>query len=160
LEDWFRAALDWLSLPQFGLSTLFIWSIVSATVVPMGSEPVLFGLVKLNNDLFWPAIAVATVGNTIGGAISYWMGLGTHVAVDKYKGSAVNIKALEWLQKLGPKACFFAFLPAVGDPLCLIAGWLRMNFWQCIAWQAAGKCLRYIVMTSALLWVFPGVFEY
>ncbi len=65
-----QSLLSALALPEFGLSTVFVVSLISATLLPMGSEPVVFGLVKLNPDLFWPAICVATVGNTMGGTIS------------------------------------------------------------------------------------------
>ena len=59
--------LSLLSLPEVSLPALFVISLLSATLLPMGSEPAVFGLVKLNPELFWPAIAVATVGNTLGG---------------------------------------------------------------------------------------------
>jgi membrane protein YqaA with SNARE-associated domain len=61
-----------------------------------------------------------------------------------------------WLRRFGPRACLLSWLPVVGDPLCAVAGWLRLPFWPCVAWMALGKCLRYIVMTAALLWLFPG----
>ena len=73
-----QALLDVLALPQYGLSTLFVVAFVSATLLPMGSEPALFGLVKLNPDLFWMAIAVATAGNTLGGAVTWAMGWGSN----------------------------------------------------------------------------------
>jgi hypothetical protein len=69
---------------QFGLSTVFVVSFISATLLPMGSEPAVFGVVKLNPALFWPAILVATAGNTLGGAVDWWMGYGAHKVVDKY----------------------------------------------------------------------------
>lgn len=159
LPDWLTALMAWLALPQFGLSTVFLISIISATLLPLGSEPAVFGLIKLNPDLFWPAILVATAGNTIGGAIDWWMGYGAHSAIDKYKGQSVHLKALQWLEKLGPKACLLSWLPGVGDPLCAVAGWLRMPFWPCLGYMLVGKFLRYLVMTSLLLWVFPGGFS-
>ena len=70
MEAWFASLLEALALPEYGLSTVFVVSVVSATLLPLGSEPAVFGLVKLNPDLFWPAVLVATVGNTIGGAIT------------------------------------------------------------------------------------------
>lgn len=148
--------LQWLALPQFGLSTVFLVSFISATLLPMGSEPAVFGLVKLNPDLFWPAVLVATVGNTLGGAVSWWMGLGTHQAVDKARGSATELRALAWLQRFGPRACLLSWLPVVGDPLCAVAGWLRMPFWPCLAYMAVGKLARYVTMTGALLYAMPG----
>jgi membrane protein YqaA with SNARE-associated domain len=156
LPSWITALMTWLALPQHGLTSVFIISIVSATLLPLGSEPAVFGLIKLNPDLMWPAILVATAGNTIGGAIDWWMGYGTQRAVAQYKGKTVHLKALSWLEKLGPKACLLSWLPIVGDPLCAVAGWLRLPFWPCVGYMLIGKFLRYVVMTSLLLWVFPG----
>jgi membrane protein YqaA with SNARE-associated domain len=156
--EWLRPILDILALPEYGLSTLFIASFISATLLPVGSEPALFGLLKLNPDLFWPAIFVATAGNTLGGAVDWWMGYGTHQIVDKYRHSRSHVKAIEWLERLGPKACLLAWLPIVGDPLCAVAGWLKLSFWPCVGYMLIGKLLRYIVMTAALLYVFPGKF--
>ena len=156
MQAWIDQLLVLLALPEYGLSTVFVVSFVSATLLPLGSEPVVFGLVKLNPALFWPAVLVATAGNTLGGAVDWWRGYGAHQVVDKYRHSSTHIKALAWLERLGPKACFFAFLPAVGDPLCAVAGWLKLPFWPCVAYMAAGKFVRYVVMTGALVWVFPG----
>ncbi|HQQ69585.1 MAG TPA: DedA family protein, partial [Alicycliphilus sp.] len=82
MQAWMQPLLDLLALPQFGLSTVFVVAFVSATLLPLGSEPAVFGLVKLNPELFWPAILVATLGNTLGGALSWWMGRGAHRAWD------------------------------------------------------------------------------
>ena len=76
MDDWIAPLLAALALPQYGLSTVFVIAFVSATLLPMGSEPAVFGLVKLNPDLFWPAVLVATAGNTLGGALTWWMGYG------------------------------------------------------------------------------------
>jgi membrane protein YqaA with SNARE-associated domain len=46
----------------------------------------------------------------------------------------------------------------VGDPLCAVAGWLRLAFWPCVFYMAIGKFLRYVTATALLLWVFPGQF--
>jgi membrane protein YqaA with SNARE-associated domain len=160
LPGWLIDALNWLALPQFGLSTVFIVSLVSATLLPMGSEPAVFGLIKLNPELYWPTILVATAGNTLGGAIDWGLGYGTHHAVDKYKGRSVHLKALRWLEKLGPKACLLSWLPVVGDPLCAVAGWLRLSFWPCVFYMMIGKFLRYVIMTSVLLWIFPQAVKF
>ena len=148
--------LHTLSLPEYGLSTVFVVSFVSATLLPMGSEPAVFGLVKLNPDLFWPAILVATLGNTLGGMVSWAMGLGALKAVERARHSPTHLKALQWLERFGPKACLLAWLPVVGDPLCAVAGWLRFPALPCAIYMALGKFLRYVTMTAALLWVFPN----
>lgn len=147
--------LAWLALPEFGLSSVLVIAFVSATLLPLGSEPVVFGLVKLNPDLFWPAILVATAGNTLGGMLTWWMGHGAHKAVDRWLHSSTHLRALGWLEKLGPKACLLSWLPGVGDPLCAVAGWLKLPFWPCTLYMAIGKFARYLCMTVALLWFFP-----
>lgn len=157
MDAWLHSLLAALALPEYGLSTVFVVAIVSATLLPMGSEPVVFGLVKLNPGLFWPAILVATAGNTVGGAISWAMGYGAERAYEHVKHrQPAELRALQWLRRFGPKALLLSWLPVVGDPLCAVAGWLRMPFWPCVAYMAIGKFARYLTMTSALLWVFPG----
>ena len=156
MEIWLTHLLTLLALPEYGLSTLFVIAFVSATLLPMGSEPALFGLLKLNPDLFWPAILVATAGNTLGGAVSWWMGLASNQLVEKYRSSSTHIRALGWLQRIGPRACLLSWLPIIGDPLCAVAGWLKLPFWPCLIYMAIGKLARYTTMTAALLWLFPG----
>ncbi len=154
MDSWLEPLLNWLALPQFGLSSVFVVSFLSATLLPMGSEPAVFGLIKLSPHLFWPAIGVATLGNTLGGAVSWWMGLASHKVVERHQHSKHHLRALEWLEQLGPKACLLAWLPVVGDPLCAVAGWLKLPFWPCLGYMALGKLARYLLMTTALIGVF------
>ncbi|MDO5692289.1 MAG: YqaA family protein [Pseudomonadota bacterium] len=155
MDAWLHQLLDLLTLPEYGLSTVFVVSFLAATLLPFGSEPAVFGLIKLSPHLFWPTIGVATVGNTLGGVVTWWMGLGAHQVVDKWRHSPTHLRALDWLRRIGPPACFLSFLPVIGDPLCAVAGWLRMPLAPCTAWMAAGKFTRYVVMTVALLYLWP-----
>ncbi len=164
MEAWIElhlaALLAALALPEFGLSTVFVVALVSATLLPLGSEPAVFGLVKLNPSLFWPAVAVATVGNTLGGVITWWMGYGAERAYEQISHKTApqtsHARALRWLQRFGARGCLLSWLPVVGDPLCAVAGWLKLPFWPCVAYMAIGKLARYITMTASLLWLFPG----
>lgn len=156
MPDWIEHLLTLLSLPQYSLSTVFVVSFISATLLPLGSEPVVFGLVQLDPTMFWPVVLVATLGNTLGGALDWWLGWGASKVADKYGKSAHHIRALTWLEKLGPKACLLAWLPLVGDPLCAVAGWLRLPFWPCLVYMAVGKFARYLLMTAALMGIFAG----
>ena len=156
MKDWMHALLSWLALPEFGLSSVFVISFISATMLPLGSEPAVFGLVKLNLSLFWPAVLVATAGNTLGGAFTWWMGLGAEKVYERVKQKPAEARVLTWLQRFGPKACLLSWLPIVGDPLCGVAGWLRLPFWPCVAYMAIGKFLRYLTMTALGLWMLPG----
>ena len=116
----------------------------------------MFGLVTLNPHLFWPAILVATAGNTLGGALTWAMGLASHQVVDRFQHSRHHLKALDWLERIGPKACLLSWLPVIGDPLCAVAGWLKLPFWPCLVYMTIGKFARYLIMTSALVGLFKG----
>jgi membrane protein YqaA with SNARE-associated domain len=160
MEAWIQTHLSTLmaalALPEVGLSTVFVVSLVSATLLPLGSEPAVFGLVKLNPAMFWPAIGVATLGNTLGGAITWWMGYGAERAYERVTHHSGELRAVAWLRRFGAKACLLSWLPVVGDPLCAVAGWLRLPFWPCLGYMLIGKFLRYLAMTAGLLWLFPG----
>lgn len=157
MDDWLRSLLQALALPEYGLSTVFVVAFVSATLLPLGSEPVLFGFLKLNPQMFWPAVLVATAGNSLGGALSWWMGRGAEAVFERVsQHQPAQARALAWLQRFGPKACLLSWLPVVGDPLCAVAGWLRLPFWPCLLYMTIGKFGRYLVMTAALLWTFSG----
>jgi membrane protein YqaA with SNARE-associated domain len=86
------------------------------------------------------------------------MGYGAERAVERvtHNPGLAHPRALRWLERFGPRACLLSWLPIVGDPLCAVAGWLRLPFWPCVGYMAVGKLARYVVMTAALLWIFPG----
>lgn len=159
MHAWIDSLITLLALPQYGLSTLALVSFLSATLLPIGSEPAVFGLVKINPDLFWPAVLLATAGNTLGGALTWSMGLGTHQLVEKVRHRPSHGHALRWLERLGPRACLLSWLPLVGDPLCAVAGWLRMPFWPCVLYMAIGKFLRYVFYVGGLYWAAPGAWR-
>jgi len=46
-----------------------------------------------------------------------------------------------------------SWLPVVGDPLCAVAGWMRLPFWPCVFYMALGKLARYTLLTAGLLWL-------
>ena len=159
MEAWLESLMALLALPKFGLSTVFIVAFISATLLPLGSEPAVFGLVKLNPDMFWPAVLVATAGNTLGGAVTWWMGYGAEAAYERMSHrKPPNARALRWLGRWGTKGCLLSWLPVVGDPLCAVAGWLKLPFWPCVFYMAIGKFARYVTMTAAMLWFWPGQF--
>ena len=161
MTPWFdallAALLSALALPRYSLATVFVVALLSGTILPLGSEPAVFGLIKLNPALYWPVIAAATAGGTIGGGISWLMGYGALQAFQRVTHHPPRAhRALTWLQHFGPPACLLSWLPGVGDPLCSVAGWLRLPLWPCLAYMAIGKFGRYVVFTAVLLWLFPG----
>jgi membrane protein YqaA with SNARE-associated domain len=167
-------------LPGIGLPALFVVSLLAATILPLGSEPVLLGYLSVAPEMFWAAIGLATFGNTLGGMVSYAMGAGAQGLFGRWRqrqlhrgpksaneddfklGSAstltpARVKAELWVQRFGAPVLLLAWLPVIGDPLCAVAGWLRLPLWQSIFYMAIGKFGRYLVLAWAFNWAIAPV---
>ena len=118
------------------LAALFAAAFAAATLVPLPSEAALFGYLQLFPERTGLAIAVATLGNTAGGMTSYLLGR-------VLPRRSFHPRALALVRRYGAVATFFAFLPLIGDALCVAAGWLRVPWPAALAFMAAGRLARY-----------------
>ncbi len=117
------------------LGALFVSSFLAATLLPGGSEAVLFGVLRLHPDQLWPALVVATLGNTLGGMSSYLIG--------RLIPQTRPLRGLAAVRRWGSPALLLSWVPLLGDPLCVAAGWLRLNAWWSAGFIALGKFARY-----------------
>src|SRR5688572_6915367 len=122
------------------LWALFLSSFLAATLLPGGSEAVLFGVLKVHPDTLWQALAVATLGNTLGGVSSYIIG---RVIPRKRE-----LKGIVSVQRYGAPVLLLSWVPLVGDALCVAAGWLRINAAWAALYMAIGKFVRYAVIAA------------
>ena len=160
MEYFFQNLLTNVATPEIGLVVLFVCAVLAATLLPLGSEPVLLALLAFYPELLWPSMLVATFGNTLGGAIGWWMGYGAQRWMAKRLNQervTVHMRALNWLERIGPPACLGAWLPIIGDPLCVVAGYLRLPFWPCLAYMAIGKGLRYLLIIYGWQFLVPFI---
>ena len=125
---------------EASLWALFGASFLAATLLPGGSEAALYGVLKLQPDQYWPALGVATVGNTVGGMSSYLIGR----IIPQNK----ELPGLQAVWKYGSPALLLSWVPFIGDPLCVAAGWLRLNPWFSALFMGLGKLARYLVIAS------------
>ena len=123
---------------DFSLWGLFISSFLAATLLPGGSEAALFAVLKAYPETLWLALLLATIGNTLGGMLTFAMGW--------LLPPKRQLKHVEKLRHYGTPALLLAWVPLIGDALCLTAGWLRLNWWQAALFMAAGKFARYWVI--------------
>ena len=127
-----------------GLGTLFLSSFLAATLLPGGSE-VVFGALLLSETVsLTSALAVATLGNTLGGLSTYLIG---RLVPD----AKTDVRMIGWLRRWGAPVLLLSWLPLVGDALCLAAGWLRVNALWASVFIAVGKGVRYWVLARLLL---------
>lgn len=131
---------------------LFITAFISSTLFPGGSEAVLAYLVSESNHSLLFLVLVATLGNTLGAMTSWGIGRLISIRYSTEKLSkASQQKAVERLQKYGSPVLLLSWLPIIGDPLCVAAGWLRIHWLQCLLFIAVGKLLRYIVVVYLVM---------
>ncbi len=121
---------------------LFLSSLLGATLLPGGSEFVLVGVLKLHPELFWPALLVGTLGNTLGGMITFGMGW--------LLPMTQQLKHVDAVRRRGSPALLLAWAPLIGDALCLAAGWLRLNPFHAALFMLIGKFARYALVAFAL----------
>jgi membrane protein YqaA with SNARE-associated domain len=138
--------VDWLNVTaEQGLGGLFLASFLSSTVLPGGSEAVLWGFLRLHPEQVWPALGLATLGNTAGGMTTWWCGR----FLPRWQGFE-TMPHREHLERWGSPLLLLSWAPVVGDALCLAAGWLRLHWLPCCLFMAAGKFLRYWLVAQAV----------
>jgi membrane protein YqaA with SNARE-associated domain len=132
---------------ETGLAALFAAAFVSATVLPANSEIVLIAVLKAFPERVAEAIAVATVGNTLGGMTTY--GLGRMLPAR----TVPTARALGWVRRYGAWTLLLSWVPIAGDALCAAAGWLRIGVLPALCAMALGKLARYLAVAQAAAWM-------
>ena len=136
---------------EWGLWGLFVSSFISSTLLPGGSEAILAAL-RINgaHDPL-NLLAIATAGNTLGGLTSWLIGM---LIARRWPTQKLlkpeHQRASQWLEQHGSPLLLLSWLPVVGDPLCLAAGWLKIHFWPALFFIAVGKAMRYGVILLLL----------
>ncbi|HZM45583.1 MAG TPA: YqaA family protein [Burkholderiales bacterium] len=125
------------------LWALFASSFLAATLLPGGSEAVLYAVLKLHPAAYWLPVAVATAGNTLGGMSSWLIG---RAIPEVHQGKP--LKGLAPVRKYGAPVLLLSWVPVIGDPLCVAAGWLRLDPWLSLAFIALGKGARYWIIAT------------
>lgn len=129
---------------------LFLSALLSSTLLPGGSEALLIWNVLEKPESWFQYLLLASLGNIIGSMITFGMGW---LIAARFPANMFNkpsqLKAHHWIKRFGVWVLLFAWLPVIGDPLCLVAGWLRLSPGLSLLLISLGKMLRY----SALVYV-------
>ncbi|MEW8086599.1 MAG: YqaA family protein [Candidatus Thiodiazotropha endolucinida] len=130
---------------------LFITSLLASTLLPGGSEAMLLWELQQNPaqaTLLW---GVATLGNTLGGLSSWLIGWWlAHRFPDRGLKDEKQGQALQRVKRYGTPILLFSWLPVIGDPLCLAAGWSGVRLLPATLLIGLGKALRYGVLVGAM----------
>ena len=129
---------------------LFGSALLSSTLFPGGSEALLIYQINQGADPL-ASVLTATAGNVLGSLITYGMGRFGRQAVRRHgeKTEQHIATAERWFRRFGRPSLLLAWLPVVGDPLCLVAGVLRVGVGSFLLLVSLGKLARY----AALAWL-------
>ncbi len=138
----------------FGYLSLFAVAFVAATILPVQSEAVLAGMLASGSFSVLLLLGVATVGNTLGAVVSWWMG----GQVERYKTSRwfpVKPESLTRAQQRyhawGRWSLLLSWVPFGGDALTVIAGVMKEPLVPFMLFVGAGKLARYIVVAALVM---------
>ncbi|MBU0653848.1 MAG: DedA family protein [Gammaproteobacteria bacterium] len=128
---------------------LFLSALLAATLFPAQSETVLAGLILNGQHAFWLLITVATLGNTLGSVINWWLGRYLEHFHDKrwfpLKAATLE-RAQQQFQRYGWWSLLLSWVPIVGDPLTMVAGLMRMPLLAFVLVVAVAKGGRYLAL--------------
>lgn len=125
------------------LWSLFASAFLSSTLLPGGSEVVLAVLAHRGERALPLLLVVATAGNALGGMSSWLIG---RLLPARVLGRPEYQRAVERLRRWGAPVLLLSWLPVVGDPLCVAAGWLRIHWLASAVFITVGKAARYAVI--------------
>ena len=124
----------------------------SATLLPGTSEAALLALHAAGAAPGWLLLAVASLANVAGSCVNWVMGRFLVSYSDRrwFPASQAQIeRAGNWYRRFGWPSLLLSWLPVIGDPITVVAGFLRTPFLLFLIVVAFAKTARY----AALLWL-------
>lgn len=140
-----------MSVEDYSLGGLFLSAFLSSTLLPGGSELVLATLLAQHTHDPWILFGVATAGNTLGGMSTWLVGL---LISWRYPLTGLSKpqhhRAIDQIRQWGSPVLLLSWIPFIGDPLCLAAGWLRVHVLVAFLLIGVGKAVRYAAIVLAM----------
>ena len=141
LDPWFYEA---------GLIGLFAGTLLSATIVPLASEALVLWFLSQGFNSY-VVLIVASLGNGLGGMITY--GMGRLLPFERSLGllRADERKVRTWMERLegrGPMFALLCWLSIIGDMIALALGVLKARWIPMMSFMFLGKALRYAVLIA------------
>jgi len=139
------------------LAGLFLSAFLSATLLPGSSEAVLAGILAAGKSSTAAAVAIATVGNTLGSCVNWGLGrFFSHFRAKRWFPVKPQRFAQysDWYQRWGIWSLLASWMPVIGDPLTVIAGVSRTPILLFTAVVFIAKGIRYLIVAGvfAMIW--------
>ena len=125
------------------LSGLFFSAIMSSTILPGSSELYVISLINFADHSKYLILTIATLGNSIGSMITFYMGS----LFKRYKPTSYKVNKL--VLKFGEWSLLLSWMPIIGDIICIVAGYFKLNPIRSLLIIIFSKALRYIFIIEA-----------
>lgn len=131
---------------------LFLTALISATLFPLGSEALLVYDITQEYNVYW-LLFFATVGNSLGSVINYYLGLKGEEFLERKKYlKKENIQKYKNIfDRFGGFALLLSWMPLIGDPITFVAGILKYDIKKFILLVVLAKFLRYAFIAYIVL---------
>jgi len=143
-------------MEPLALLTLFAAAFGAATVLPFQSE-IVFAAMQLRGDApVWALVVVASIGNTLGAVVNFWLGRWLESARDRrwFPASAAQLdRAQRWYGRWGVWSLLLSWAP-LGDAITVVAGVMRTPLRVFLPLVAVAKTGRYIVLAAVTQGIF------
>lgn len=133
--------------------SLFAIAFASATLLPLQSEAVLAALLVAGDRPWWLLLTVASLGNTLGAGVNWWLGREINRFRDRrwFPASPQRMAQAEAIYaRFGRWSLLLAWVPIIGDALTVVAGVMQERAWLFLLLVGLGKTLRYLVLAAGL----------
>ena len=128
---------------------LFLSAFLAATLIPAQSE-IGLGYLVINTDYSMVLlVTAASLGNTAGATINWFIGRGVARSIvnsKKMKPSTHYRTIINWYKKYGQWTLLLSWAPFIGDPITVIAGIFKVPLKTFLLIVALAKTSRYIVI--------------
>lgn len=131
---------------------LFLTALISATLFPLGSEALLVYDITQGHNLVL-LLFFATLGNSLGSLINYYLGLKGEEFCERKKYLKKNSieKYKKFFDKYGGYTLLLSWVPIIGDPITFIAGILKYDLKKFIVLVIIAKFTRYAFLVYLIL---------
>lgn len=133
---------------------LFSVAFLAATILPAQSELGLAALIIGGDYSISLLILAAGLGNTLGAVVNWVLGRGFERYHER-KWFPLSKDGMEraagWYRKYGRWSLLLSWVPIIGDPLTVVAGFLREPLWSFVILVAIAKFSRYFLVATLAL---------
>jgi membrane protein YqaA with SNARE-associated domain len=133
--------------------SLFVSSVLAATLIPAQSESVLVGSILLMPEEVLNLVTIASFGNTLGAVVNWVLGrfFGQTIGRRFFSDSPRMRRITHWYQRYGWLTLLGSWIPIIGDPLTFCAGVMREPLWRFLLVVTFAKTLRYVIVAVTAL---------